>query len=205
MKKIPKQARSKQMLERILDAAASVLQEEGLDGFGTRQVSDKAGISPGSLYQYFDNKEAIFKALADRFVKEAMETIQRVFPQLLQCSIAEAVRIILQACYELLDENDGRYLTLLQYWHHIDMNQNVRRIENMIFQTVGVYASMNPKLQGINDLPRTLYIGLNSIIFNLIRYSSEPSPFFSREELIEGLVEMIDDHIKMGAKRSKPS
>lgn len=185
------------MLERILDASAAVLQESGIEGFGTRQVSEKAGISPGSLYQYFDNKEAIFKALADRFVKQAMETVQQVFPQLVDRSIAESVRIILRACYELLDENDGRYLTLLQYWHHIDMSKNVRRIEQMIFQTIGVYASMHPELKKMDQLPRTLYIGLNSVIFNLVRYSSEPSPFFTREQLIEGLVEMIDDHIKM--------
>jgi AcrR family transcriptional regulator len=65
-RKIPQQARSRAMVDDILDAAVRVLIEEGLDRTSTTRIADRAGISAGSLYQYFANRDAIFDALALR-------------------------------------------------------------------------------------------------------------------------------------------
>lgn len=54
------------MVDDILDAAARVLTEEGLDRASTTRIADRAGISAGSLYQYFANRDAIFDALDAR-------------------------------------------------------------------------------------------------------------------------------------------
>ena len=54
------------MYDDILDAAARVLTEEGYDRTSTTRIADRAGISAGSLYQYFSNREAIFVALDAR-------------------------------------------------------------------------------------------------------------------------------------------
>ena len=58
-RKQPKQARSAQLVSDILTAAAQVLARDGAHRFTTARVADKAGVSVGSLYQYFPNKEAI--------------------------------------------------------------------------------------------------------------------------------------------------
>ncbi len=67
----PRQARSKATVEAILEGAAQVLRVHGLDGCTTARVAERAGVSVGSLYQYFGNKEAIYDALCDRHI-EAM-------------------------------------------------------------------------------------------------------------------------------------
>lgn len=54
------------MYDDILDAAARVLTEEGYDRTSTTRIADRAGISAGSLYQYFSNRDAIFAALDAR-------------------------------------------------------------------------------------------------------------------------------------------
>lgn len=64
-----RQARGQRRMEQILDAAAVVLAEVGYEKASTNAIAAAAGISPGSLYQYFDNKEAIVEALATRFVE----------------------------------------------------------------------------------------------------------------------------------------
>ena len=56
-------------MEAILDAADALIAEAGLASFSTNAVAKAAGISPGSLYQYFDDKEAIIGALADRYLE----------------------------------------------------------------------------------------------------------------------------------------
>jgi AcrR family transcriptional regulator len=66
-RRTPRQARSKVTVRRILDAAASVLQERGYDGFTTNRIAEVAGLSPGSLYQYFPNKDAILNAMVAEY------------------------------------------------------------------------------------------------------------------------------------------
>jgi AcrR family transcriptional regulator len=65
-----RQARGERRMSEILDAAAKVFAEGGFEAATTNAIAAAAGISPGSLYQFFANKEAIAQALADRFVGE---------------------------------------------------------------------------------------------------------------------------------------
>jgi AcrR family transcriptional regulator len=67
-RKQPKQARSTELVAAILDAAIQVLAKEGAQRFTTARVAEKAGVSVGSLYQYFPNKAAIlFRLQADEW------------------------------------------------------------------------------------------------------------------------------------------
>ncbi|NJN38008.1 MAG: TetR/AcrR family transcriptional regulator [Acaryochloridaceae cyanobacterium CSU_3_4] len=63
VRKIPQQSRSQKMVQQILNAAAHILAERGLQGFNTNSVAEAAGISIGSLYQYFPNKDAMIAML----------------------------------------------------------------------------------------------------------------------------------------------
>jgi AcrR family transcriptional regulator len=67
-RKQPKQARSNDLVAAVLEAALQVLATEGAARFTTSRVAEKAGVSVGSLYQYFPNKAAIlFRLQADEW------------------------------------------------------------------------------------------------------------------------------------------
>ena len=68
MRKIPRQARARQTVEYILEAAACILAERGLEGFTTNHIAERAGVNISSLYQYFPDKLAILEALRERHV-----------------------------------------------------------------------------------------------------------------------------------------
>jgi AcrR family transcriptional regulator len=71
-RKRPKQARSAQLVATILEAAVQVLAQEGAQRFTTARVAEKAGVSIGSLYQYFPNKAAIlFRLQSDEWRRTA--------------------------------------------------------------------------------------------------------------------------------------
>lgn len=196
MRKNPQQTRSMEMVERILDGAGTVLQKHGIDGFGTRQIANETGISVGSLYQYFGHKREILDALQGRLTQRLMTMLRQQLPALVGYDIEEAVRVILNGACDVLDENDGRYLALVRNWQRADMRQSIQRIESMIFTTVGVLASSQPELRQLGNLPLALYIGINSAIFNIVRYSSGPNPYFSRAELIDGLARMFASYVR---------
>jgi AcrR family transcriptional regulator len=65
-RKNPTQERSADTVEAILEAAARILEDEGFEGYNTNAVASRAGVSIGSLYQYFPNKDAITRSLLQR-------------------------------------------------------------------------------------------------------------------------------------------
>src|SRR5580658_648976 len=74
-RKAPGQTRSKETVNVILEASARILEADGLHGFNTNAVAAKAGVSVGSLYQYFPNKDAILLALINSFENATQEAI----------------------------------------------------------------------------------------------------------------------------------
>jgi AcrR family transcriptional regulator len=75
-RKQPRQQRSAAMVELILAAATRVLERESLAGFNTNRVAEVAGISIGSLYQYFPNKAALVAQLIERAQAELAAGIE---------------------------------------------------------------------------------------------------------------------------------
>lgn len=80
-RKAPQQARSRRTWDRTLAAAARVFAENGYASTTTDQIAEAAGLSIGSLYQYFPNKDAVLHVLAmdhineaDAVIKEALDT-----------------------------------------------------------------------------------------------------------------------------------
>jgi AcrR family transcriptional regulator len=73
----PKQERARQTVEAVLEAVPRVLRRHGAEAITTNRVAEVAGVSVGSLYQYFPDKQAIFAALHDRHVDDVRDVIER--------------------------------------------------------------------------------------------------------------------------------
>lgn len=69
-RRLPTQARSRERVERILDAAAQLVVAEGVEGLTTRSIAEAAELPVASLYQYFADKEAVLLALCERDMAE---------------------------------------------------------------------------------------------------------------------------------------
>ncbi len=75
-RKVPKQTRSGATVEAILEAAAQVFERRGYAAGTTNRIAERAGVSIGSLYQYFPNKDAILVALVHQHLAEGMAALQ---------------------------------------------------------------------------------------------------------------------------------
>ena len=78
LRKKPKQKRSKLMVDNILEASIRVLKQHPYQKFTTNRVAEAAGISIGSLYQYFPNKQSILLELEIRAVNEMIENVEKL-------------------------------------------------------------------------------------------------------------------------------
>lgn len=74
-RKMPRQARARATFEAIIEAAEQVLRRDGLESLTATSVAERAGVSVGSLYQYFPNKEAILEIVAVRRIGELRRSV----------------------------------------------------------------------------------------------------------------------------------
>jgi AcrR family transcriptional regulator len=102
-RKSPRQARSERTVATILEAAARVLARDSLDGFNTNRVAEVAGLSIGSLYQYFPNKSALIAALIRRAHDELADALELAVlgseGGTLESSLASLVRVAIDQQY----------------------------------------------------------------------------------------------------------
>ena len=86
----PRQERSRLMVSRILDAGRTVLIQHGYDGTTTNLIAKEADISPGSLYQYFPNKDVIIAAIVDDRLRLAHARLAAIDGLIVHETIASA-------------------------------------------------------------------------------------------------------------------
>ncbi|WP_245847595.1 TetR/AcrR family transcriptional regulator [Dietzia natronolimnaea] len=109
MRKVPQQARSRAMVERIVDAARIVLVRDGYESFTTNRVADQAHVSPGSLYQYFPDKSALVTEVMNRWSAEISDRVAASLPGAGPVDVRDpgSVRSIADALLTALEADAG--------------------------------------------------------------------------------------------------
>lgn len=98
-RKLPMQARAQATRKAIVEAAAQVISAGGLDAFNTNAVAERAGVSIGSLYQYFPNKDAIMAALICRTQEQRIAALGKTLNEP-HGNLPDLVRAIVRAVNE---------------------------------------------------------------------------------------------------------
>lgn len=101
MRKSPTQARAAQTVDAIVEAATQILQSDGEERLTTNRIAERAGVSIGSLYQYFADKEAIVEAIAERernkVVSAIVKSLSDVDPADFENAVREVIRTLVGA------------------------------------------------------------------------------------------------------------
>jgi len=91
-RKTASQDRSRATVDALVEATARILVKEGFDKASTNRIADVAGVSVGSLYQYFPSKEALVLAVVERHQREIMEAVESELAEVLALPVEKAVR-----------------------------------------------------------------------------------------------------------------
>ena len=95
-RKRPVQKRSRATVEAVLAAAAHILEERGMTGFNTNAVAARAGVSIGSLYQYFPSKDAVLLALMERNMAQCFQSLAEAIDRAPGECLGEDLRFMLR-------------------------------------------------------------------------------------------------------------
>ena len=116
-RKSPRQRRSRQTVDWILIAATQLFTTDGYRETTTNKIAERAGVSIGTLYQYFPNKDALLVALAERHMTETggqvVAAIERAADE--HCSLSELLRSVVAAAAEPHTDESALHRLLFQH------------------------------------------------------------------------------------------
>jgi AcrR family transcriptional regulator len=96
-RKRPRQARASATVEAVLAAAAEVFEGEGFAAANVNKIAARAGVSVGSLYQYYPSKEALLVALIERHTEASLSALEHALAQTRSLPLDAAVRHVVRA------------------------------------------------------------------------------------------------------------
>lgn len=76
-RKAPRQDRAVVTVDAMLEAAERIVESDGFDKLTTDRIAERAGVSVGTLYQYFPNKQSIFVQLVERYITQMLTTVEQ--------------------------------------------------------------------------------------------------------------------------------
>jgi AcrR family transcriptional regulator len=193
MRKLPRQARAKRTIEAIFEATARIVDSEGADNLSTNKVAQQAGVSIGTLYQYFPTKEAIVVAMIAQERMRVMSELQAILVTAVQASsdpktiIRDRVRALLSAMGTGTHLNRAMVRLAWHMDHHEQVTQAQR--EGTEHLAIALAAWKHPSLRP--PTPAMLFVGTRAVIGVIRSASLENSPLLGSPELEDELVRMV--------------
>src|SRR4051812_4745362 len=112
LRKFPKQRRSEELVDSVLEAATRILNSVGLGTVSTNKIAERAGVSIGSLYQYFPGKDAIFARLIERQMERNAERFQNIIDANEGKSVKEITSALISDVVDLFYEKRTLFASL---------------------------------------------------------------------------------------------
>jgi AcrR family transcriptional regulator len=151
-RKSPTQERSQLTVAALLKATAHILVKEGYESASTNRIAEAAGVSIGSLYQYFPSKEALVAAVVDRHMQEMLQllraVVDRVRKEPLEVATRELVRVMIDA--HRVDPRLHR--ALVEQVPRVGRLENIRAIDREAYALIRAYLEAHRDELRIADL-----------------------------------------------------
>ena len=197
MKKRPSQQRSRRSYGRAAArrAAQKEIATRGLANTTTNHVAARAGVSIGSLYQYFQDQQAIVEALLQRDVARLIEALDGRMQSLSEASDPRVlVRAVLEAVFDAVEHSPAQR-ELLRNWQSLRTHPTFVALEQHVTEICRRYLTRHHREYPVDNLPVALFVGINSVQYTVAHYLSMPAPPVARDEVITGFVDMLTAYL----------
>ena len=186
-RKSPVQTRSAVTVDAVLEATIQVLLREGKERLTTTRVAERAGVSVGTLYQYFPNKRVLLQAALQRHMEEVVEAVERVCREQAGGTLAAMATAIIDAFLAAKMRNAKASVALYSVSSDLDgariARQTGMRVNKAI---VALLSSAQPPLDRPPELVAAMLQSAMAGMSRRILESPAPEEHFGvlREELI---------------------
>lgn len=192
MRRPPKQKRSREMVSRLLDATAATITARGFENTTTNHIAEQAGVSIGSLYQYFPDKEALVEALLERVARDIGNNFRDKAAAIdfTQFALRDVVTAAIRFGMAMI-RTDPLIRELVRNWNHLPVNKVLDPVGHIFLVQAQPYFLKNYRDYPVHNLEAKLYVLVNSVMFTSIRYLVEEPAAIREKEFVRTLVDMI--------------
>ena len=189
-RRTPQQDRSREMVDRILDAAATVLAADGYQRASTNRIAQEAGVSPGSLYRYFDDKDAIVTALSQRLVEDFSAELTPVLRSSVALPRDEAVRKLTTAVLDALERHAALLRAIVDRVPADEQAVTLREVQSRVFDVTFHLVAIHGNSDDPRRLEQATWMIVEASRHLTVRYVLD-TPGFPREAFIDGLERLV--------------
>ena len=157
------QARAQATVEIILKATARILVRDGYDHASANKIAIAAGVSIGSLYQYFPSKEALVAALVDRHIGEMIELVRKEIPILITLPLRPAIERAVRLMVAAHSVDPKLHKVLVEQGPRVGRLEHVERVEREMIGLARVYLEAKRDEISVTDLDLSAYIMVGMI------------------------------------------
>jgi AcrR family transcriptional regulator len=204
-RKQPRQPRAKETVRAILEATAQILDRESLDAATTKRIAEVAGVSIGSLYQYFSHRDAILEALQDREFERTIAVMQSVFGDgNLDRAPVETVTAALRGLAQLYAQSPGLHRVLTIEGLRVAKSERVHAFDRQVIDLVRYFISATrPPLQ-VADVEAAAFIIYQSVRATMLAHLLERPHGLDVDRLVDELTKFLTSYV-LGGSAPVPS
>ncbi|HKO54004.1 MAG TPA: TetR/AcrR family transcriptional regulator [Polyangiaceae bacterium] len=190
-RKGPKQQRSKVTVAAILEATVRVLEQEGSDAATTSRIAEVAGVSVGTLYQYFANREAILDALQDREFERATDMMSRVLTRGAYRSEREVARAVIEGLLELHSAAPALHRLLVVQGLSVTPAERVQAFDMRIVGAIRSFLALaNLRIRRTN-LDAAAFVVYQAVRASMLACVVERPPGLDDETLVDEITDLV--------------
>lgn len=189
MRRTPKQQRSKLIVRDIVQAARQHLEDQGLAGFTTSAVAKKTGVSVGSMYQYFENKEQLLDSVALALADEVKGHLDLIVGAEINSNFREFSHTLIASIIEYVNANSLLIRSLLHSDGDKRINLVAKELEGHFTDLFRHYALQHHAELPNTQLPSAVFVAFTSIFAVALRLQLVNIPFIDQESIVTMLVE----------------
>jgi len=192
VKKEPRQARSKASVQAMVQACARILERRGYAGLSTNAIADVAGVSIGSVYEYFPGKDAIVARLVQDMVAEVRAMLEgRLALTDSRNDLNSAMRYFLGAIYRLMRKHRELLRVLVFQVPYLHQLPATRQLEIELQQVLMAGLDYTREQYALNAQPHTLYLMTTSVAGTLMHLVLVAPPAMEPEGILDALAEKM--------------
>jgi len=162
-RKIASQQRSRSTVDTILEATARVLTRDGYDRASTNKIAIAAGVSIGSLYQYFPSKEALVAALVERHTQELSNVVRKALIKVAGSPIEIATREFVVAAIDAHRVDPRLHRVLTEEVPRTGRLKDIEAVEQNACAAFREYLELHRSEVGVADLDVAAFIFVTTV------------------------------------------
>lgn len=192
------QARSRATVDALVEATARILVSEGFDKASTNRIAEVAGVSVGSLYQYFPGKEALVIAVAERHNRAIMAVVGSALGEIQRLPTKEAVRRLAAVAVQAHRIDPDLHRVLAEQIPRVGALEEIDMAISEAHAAFRNYLDQRRDRLRVSDIPRAAFVcatSIEALAHNAVLHRPDILSDDAAEALIDDMTRLITEFL----------